>query len=476
MVATPCHVVQQSLDLALSKIDDLGSNLDPTVAKNIASIGELISSSATQIAGLSRLVADAGDAMRFETGVVLETVPKPLSLRAACHFALQRISGKVQDGVQIHCTHDAGPAVCNIDGRVLDRVLDQLLGNAAEQTPASGTIRVSVAHVKEPSGARVRFEVCNNGTGLPPNHMQLGFRTMSGSMDEFSNYEAHGPEAEAAGDAAETERQVLAQELSYTAKVDGFKVGFCLSYGLVRSMGGELVAHSTPEETRFCFSLPAAQATSEAPAISYTIKSGSDQDAAAEVAGLPAGLTSHAPWTGVAAPPSLSPAGVLPLCAQLRTEWGSGNLLTIAEVSSSDVAKRGLKALEAPHVLVVEDTPTAANILCMLLKKLGCSTDRAENGQIAIDMLRGATEGLHDLVMMDLRMPVMDGFEATRIIKEEKLTDALVVALTAEDSLDVRTRCTEIGFDAFYSKPMSFAVLTQMLMDKLGIVHKRNPN
>jgi len=277
-----------------------------------------------------------------------------------------------------------------------------------------------------------------------------------------------------AGDAAESGRQMLAQQLSYNAKVDGFKVGFGLSYGLVRSLGGELCADSTSGETRFYFSLLATEAMAEEPAESYTIKSsgGSGKGAAAEAAGLPVNLTILGKRTNNAISTALSPGGTVPLGTPLRATLASGDPLSIMGATSSDVASRGLKALDAPHVLVVEDTPTAANILCLLLKKLGCSTDRAENGKLAVEMLRGSDEGLYDLVMMDLRMPVMDGFEATRIIKEEKLTEALIVALTAEDSVDVRTRCTNLGFDGFYSKPMSFAVLTHMMVEKLGVIQK----
>ena len=57
-------------------------------------------------------------------------------------------------------------------------------------------------------------------------------------------------------------------------------------------------------------------------------------------------------------------------------------------MQASEVAGKGLRALAAPHVLVVEDTDMCAMIVCMLLKKLGCSTDHAENGQEALDMLK----------------------------------------------------------------------------------------
>jgi PleD family two-component response regulator len=67
-------------------------------------------------------------------------------------------------------------------------------------------------------------------------------------------------------------------------------------------------------------------------------------------------------------------------------------------VPASEVAGRGLQALDAPHVLVVEDTDMCAMIICMLLKKLGCSTDHAENGEEALEMLKKAEPGLYSMV------------------------------------------------------------------------------
>ena len=79
-----------------------------------------------------------------------------------------------------------------------------------------------------------------------------------------------------------------------------------------------------------------------------------------------------------------------------------------------------------------------ATVVRMLLGKLGCSSDHAENGAEAVEMLKTAEPGLYSLVIMDLRMPVMDGFDATRAIKEELLLDVPVVALTADETFDIR--------------------------------------
>ena len=72
-----------------------------------------------------------------------------------------------------------------------------------------------------------------------------------------------------------------------------------------------------------------------------------------------------------------------------------------------------------PIVLVVEDTDVSASLICMHLRKLLCGSHRAENGEVAIEMLRSAPDvNMYSLMLMDLRMPVMvDGIEATKIIK-----------------------------------------------------------
>jgi CheY-like chemotaxis protein len=91
----------------------------------------------------------------------------------------------------------------------------------------------------------------------------------------------------------------------------------------------------------------------------------------------------------------------------------------------------------------------------MQLKKLNCSTQRAENGRVAIDILKNSLPGTFDMVLMDLRMPVMDGLEATKLIKGQLNMKYLpVVALTGEMSADIRKECDEIGFEDFFQKPL----------------------
>ena len=83
-------------------------------------------------------------------------------------------------------------------------------------------------------------------------------------------------------------------------------------------------------------------------------------------------------------------------------------------------------------------------------------------------MLEKAEPGLYSLVLMDLRMPVMDGFEATSIIKSKLGLTIPVVALTAEEAVDTRDKCTATGFDDFAAKPLKHDALVALLEKHTG--------
>jgi CheY-like chemotaxis protein len=115
-----------------------------------------------------------------------------------------------------------------------------------------------------------------------------------------------------------------------------------------------------------------------------------------------------------------------------------------------------------PLVLVVEDTDVSASLICMHLRKLLCGSHRVENGKAAIEMLHSAPDvNMYSLILMDLRMPVMDGFEATKIIKRS--WNIPVVALTGETSDENQRRCHEIGFDDYTTKPLKRPQLKDLL-------------
>jgi len=127
------------------------------------------------------------------------------------------------------------------------------------------------------------------------------------------------------------------------------------------------------------------------------------------------------------------------------------------------IASNGLKAMDKSSILVVEDTDTAAKLIRMMLTKLNCSSSRAENGKRAIDILRDAIPGMYNLILMDLTMPVMDGMEATKIIKNSLKLNIPVVAVTGDTGLETKKKCEEIGFDGFCTKPLKLRDLNSII-------------
>ena len=105
----------------------------------------------------------------------------------------------------------------------------------------------------------------------------------------------------------------------------------------------------------------------------------------------------------------------------------------------------------AARVLLVEDNPVNQLVARGLLQKLGCQVAIATNGEEALKQLEGAG---FDLVLMDCNMPVMDGYQATREIRESgRWPDLPVVALTANALPEERERCRAAGMDDYLAKP-----------------------
>jgi len=138
------------------------------------------------------------------------------------------------------------------------------------------------------------------------------------------------------------------------------------------------------------------------------------------------------------------------------------NDATIATAASTKKQYPGVAPGARPLVLVVEDTDVSASLICMHLRKLLCGSHRAENGEVAIEMIRSAPDpNMYNLILMDLRMPVLDGWAATKVIKEN--WNIPVIALTGETSDEHERRCDEIGFDDYTTKPLKRPQLKELL-------------
>mgnify|MGYP003957812883 FL=1 len=116
------------------------------------------------------------------------------------------------------------------------------------------------------------------------------------------------------------------------------------------------------------------------------------------------------------------------------------------------------------HVLVVEDTPELQLLERRILERMGLTVAVANNGKEAVDL---ATEQPFDLILMDMQMPVMDGIEATRVLRDRGYT-VPIVALTANVMQKHRDQFDAVGCDDFMAKPIDKQKLRDTLKKYLG--------
>ena len=114
-----------------------------------------------------------------------------------------------------------------------------------------------------------------------------------------------------------------------------------------------------------------------------------------------------------------------------------------------DVCLNGLR------VLLVEDNPLNQTVACGLLEHMGALVDVMENGRQAVDWLREHRED-YQVVLMDVQMPVMDGFTATRLIRDELKLDLPVIAMSAGVMLPEQQQCLASGMNDFIGKPIDY--------------------
>jgi hypothetical protein len=126
------------------------------------------------------------------------------------------------------------------------------------------------------------------------------------------------------------------------------------------------------------------------------------------------------------------------------------------------VTRHLLREQQGPmRILLVEDHVVNQRLVLILLERWGHTVDIAENGQIAVDMVAAST---YDVVLMDMMMPVMDGLEATRMIRLMPMERRVpIVAMTANAMQGDRERCIAAGMDDYLSKPIKADALQEML-------------
>ena len=142
----------------------------------------------------------------------------------------------------------------------------------------------------------------------------------------------------------------------------------------------------------------------------------------------------------------------------------------ISEASVNEEEQEKEVDFSGMRILLVEDNEINMEIAKMILDQMGFEIETAENGKIAVDKLKEHEPGFYDGILMDIQMPVMDGYTATRTIRQmddPALADIPVIAMTANAFEEDVRASFEAGMQGHIAKPIDVAVMKQTLADIL---------
>ncbi len=334
----------------------------------------------------------------------------------------------------------------------VQQVILNLLDNACKFTNSSGHVTMKVTQT--PLGkdrVSTRIEVSDTGCGMSTEFLEKIF-------DSFT------------------------RELNTVSKGNqGTGLGMSISYQLAKLMKGDLTVESHPGEgSRFVFQFPAEISTEEAPRRKPEIT-----DPRGEfIVPLPdvrrpfdrgAGTGIHSADNK----PNPSQDGVNPAADKRPEKDAHPADDSRSDVRSHDSAnnpekktpKESAGSISCPEeparkILIAEDNELNAEILIDLLEEEGYSVVLAENGLIAANIFSVSAPGEFSHILMDLMMPVMNGFETTEMIRRMARPDAKTVriyACTANSSPADRERAKQCGMDNFLAKPIDIGQLLDLL-------------
>lgn len=166
---------------------------------------------------------------------------------------------------------------------------------------------------------------------------------------------------------------------------------------------------------------------------------------------------------------------------EVHSAEGSGSAFTVVlDLSARERSVRlgaerlPVETLGGFHALVVEDNQTNLMVAHGMLRALQCEVEVAVNGREAVEKVHG-NDRRFDIIFMDCQMPVMDGYEATRLIRHEPHgQDIPIVALTASAMPGVREACLAAGMDDILTKPFRKQQLLDVLQKWCAPVHQRS--
>ena len=185
------------------------------------------------------------------------------------------------------------------------------------------------------------------------------------------------------------------------------------------------------------------------------------------------------PGTGLGLPIIKSMIELMGGSIQVESRQGIGTKFTIdlsfdialkEEVYGSEdtIESSAIHTIKGKRILLVEDNELNAEIAKTVLEDVGALITRAENGQQALELFKEKPAGTFDVILMDLMMPVMDGYTATRKIRELERSDAKtvpIIAMTANAFQEDAEKCIAVGMNTHLAKPLDIEKMKNTIKD-----------
>lgn len=391
---------------------------------------------------LLALINDILDVARMEQGSVslateqmdlaqvIDDCAEPFRLQAA------------REGKSFELACDVADAHVLGDPLRFSQVLNNLLSNALKYTDPGDTVHVRAEQLSDAEAeggvATYRITVKDTGIGMSPEFLERLF-------DLYAREQRFG-----------------------TRETVGTGLGMPITKNLVEQMGGALEVQSEVDQgSTFTVTVPFAVVAEDAHAPSGDAvpgPAGGSAVAAADADAVPA--AADAAFLGGAAGADAAPlggaTGAAPRPAASATPHVAAPAPTAEELLASLAGKR---------VLVAEDNAINMEIATEMLGMAGLETARAWNGREAVDAFAASAPGYFDAVLLDMKMPEMDGCAAARAIRALDRPDATavpLVAVTANAFAEDIVATTAAGMDAHVSKPIDFSLLCQTLAELMA--------
>ena len=496
-IRTPMNAIIGFTTLALSNIDDTDRVKD-YLGKTLASSNHLLS-----------LINDVLDMSRIESGKIhLEEVE--VNLSDVLHDLKTIVSGQIY-AKQLELYMDAMDVTDEdvyCDKTRLNQILLNLLSNAIKFTPAGGTVSVRVRQLagKVRGCGQYEFRIKDNGIGMSQEFAQKIFepfereRTstvsgiqgtglgmaitknivdMMGGTIEVQTAQGKGSEfivrvpLRVQAEHRPVEKITELEGLKALVVDDDFNTCDSVTKMLVKvGMRAEWTLSGKEAVLRARQSIEMSDVY-HAYIIDWRLPDMNGIEVTRQIRSLhddtPIIILTAYDWSDIEV--EAKAAGVTAFCSKpMFLSDLRETLMSALGQKQTDAAQELLPQKDADfkgrHILLVEDNELNREIAQEILREYGFRVDPAENGAVAVEKVSTAAPGSYDLVLMDIQMPVMDGYTATRQIRaleNPALAGVPILAMTANAFDEDRRRAMESGMNGFLSKPIVIGDLVQEL-------------